>query len=187
MADALEPIRKALKDAKLTREALPWRLVSERAVGGLIAVGFERNNENLLVVSPNGQSVIDCTSGEVVYRNREENGYDIENLQGRRLDNPSSPPFSMSGLDGGKLRAGTSDGWGVQEIAIEWPKTHCFLEPPNASIFFSKTSSYDPFDRDSTFFLLSKDISETRAFGFSWTGKTLIWADSSDLRIWHRQ
>lgn len=185
MKDSFDPIRQALESAEPAQDMPPWRLVAHRAIGGLWAVGFERQSEMMLVVSSSGQSVIDGTTGEVLYRNREEDGYNLHRLQASRLDNPKTAPIHMSGLDGGSLRSSTVDGWTVDQLPINWPETYSILQPPGASIYFLK-KEWRKVKRDASFYVLQNEATEIRAFGFSWTGKTLVWADSSDLYIWSR-
>lgn len=185
MKDSLDPIRKALLEAEPVRDVPSWRFVTQRAIGGLWAVGFERKSETLLAVSSQGQGVIDCTTGELISRNREENGYNLHKLQATRLDTLKSDPIDMCGIDGGGLRSSTVDGWTVDSFPIEWPETHYILQPPGASIYFHQKDWRDH-KKDASFYLLERSSAERRAFGFSWTGKTLIWADGSDLYIWNR-
>ncbi|MEX3016770.1 hypothetical protein [Gymnodinialimonas hymeniacidonis] len=185
MADHLNPVRRALRKSAISAPPDPWREVARLAVGGLTGVGFERENETLLVTSANGQSVIDCTNGERLYRNRDDDGLGHGFLQAQRLDRPQDAPISTSGIEGGGLPCLTTDGWTCRSIPLDWPETFHILEPPGASIYFSK-SLFAGSNKDATFFLMAKAADETRAFGFSWTGQTLIWACSSDLFIWSR-
>lgn len=163
----------------------PWRLTVQAAVGGACAVGFDRKSEELLVVSSNGQSVFECTSGERIYRNREGDGYDPMLLEGHRLDEPTASPFAMSGSDGGGLLKVTSDGWTVDTIQLKWPHTFCILQPPGTSIYFLHDKPNAP-KKDGTYHLVQSQLGEPVAFGFSWSGKSLVWCDKSDLYVWTR-
>jgi len=163
----------------------PWRLTVQAAVGGACAVGFDRKSEDLLVVSSNGQSVFECTSGERVYRNRESDGYNPMLLAGHRLDDPKASSFVMSGSDGGGLLKVTSDGWTVDTFHLDWPRTFCILQPPGASIYFIHDKPYAP-KGDGTYHLVKSQFGEPVAFGFSWSGKSLVWCDRSDLYVWTR-
>ena len=163
----------------------PWRLTVHAAVGGACAVGFDKKTEDLLVVSSNGQSVFECTSGERIYRNRESDGYDPMLLEGHRLDEHTASPFTMSGSDGGGLLKATFDGWTVDTFQLDWPHTFCILQPPGASIYFLDDKPYSP-KKDGTFHLVQSQFGEPVAFGFSWSGKSLVWCDRSDLYVWTR-
>ncbi len=185
MIDHLGPVRRLLKKAPISQAPDPWRLVSRIGIGGLTSVGFEPATENLLVISGSGQSLIDCSTGQRLYRNREHDGYGPGLLEARRLDVSEADPIRMAGLEGGGMPTLTSDGWTVQSIPLNWPETFHILQPPQASIFFN-AGHFAPHNKDGTFYLLEKGAEETRAFGFSWTGQSLIWACSSDLMIWSR-
>lgn len=185
MPDHLDYLREALRSSIKSREFGPWKLVVERAVGTLFAVGFERESENVLAISSNGQGVIDCKTGDLLYRNREDGGFDLENLSGRRLDIAGSPSINMAGPCGGGLKQETSDGWTVASYPIDWPETYFIAQPPGASIFWADPK-WSEFRKDSTFFLLERDVSDAVAFGFSWSGKSLLWADSARFLVWGR-
>ncbi len=184
-SSTLEIIRCSLESATQVENFNEWELKNVTAIGGAIAVGFEEKSENLLVVSSAGQSVFNCATGERAYRNREEDGYDEARLEGRRLDLLDAPVIRMSGPDGGGLLRVTSDGWTVNTLPIDWPKLYHIIEPPDASIH-SLSPQLKAYGKDATYYLLKADLSEPVAFGFSWTGKSLVWCDRSDLHIWSR-
>lgn len=184
--DHLNYIKTALTAAPEVKKFGPWRLVTERAVGGLFAVGFERISEDLLIISMNGQNVIDCKTGLLVFRDRDQKSFDDEQLYGRRLDKPEAPQIDMAGSCGGGLKRETSDGWTVDDFPIDWPETFLILQPPKASIYMNDPKLAE-YKKDGTFFLLWKGIGPEVAFGFSWSGKTLLLATSSSvqlIRLW---
>lgn len=174
------PIRDALAAADIAKDVGPWRQITMLGVGGLTALGFDRTGEGMLVTSASGQSVIDGTTGEVVYRNRDDDGMDITALKGTRLDHPADERFDMAGIFGGGLRAMTDDGWSIDHL-----DGHSVLHPPGASIHFLDRK-WDSYDKDRTFHLLDRSGEETRVLGFSWTGRTLVCATPADLAIWGR-
>jgi hypothetical protein len=175
----------SLRNADVGVRCDTWRLTIQAAVGGASAVGFDRKSEDLLVVSSNGQSVFECTSGERIYRNRASDGYDPMLLEGHRLDEPKASPFAMSGADGGGLLTITSDGWTVDTFHLDWPHTFCILQPPGASIYFLHDKPFAP-KKDGTYHLVQSQLGKPIAFGFSWSGKSLVWCDRSDLYVWAR-
>ncbi len=150
-----------------------------------MAVGFEEDTDIALIVSSAGQGVVDCNTGELIFRNRDDDGYDERRLLGCRLDASKRAHVPMAGIHGGALKCVTDDGWHAQAITLKWPETCYLLEKPGASIFFSQLKFREA-GRDGSFTLLSKDAETNVAFGFSWTGKTLVRATSSDIQIWHR-
>lgn len=175
-----DAISLALAAAPLADRAGPWRPIVTHAVGGLTAVGFDRTAEVMLVTSATGQSVIDGATGEILYRNRQDDGLDVAALKGTRLDSPADERFDMAGLYGGGLRRVTDDGWSVAHMA-----GHALLHPKDASIQFL-APEWDSYRKDSTFHLLDRSGEDMRAFGFSWTGRTLALATPSTLVLWGR-
>jgi hypothetical protein len=183
--DALTPVRDSLRAAEVAPPPAPWHPTIDRPVGGLLAVGFDRRSEALLVVSTSGQSVLDAVTGDLVHRDREAQGYDIAALKAERRDHPADERFDMAGLHGGGLPTTTQDGWTVARLAIDWPETCALLHPPGASIFALRTAPAAP-ERDASFTLLSRDPADIHAFGFSWTGQSLVLAHSDRVQVWTR-
>ncbi|WP_377507391.1 hypothetical protein [Octadecabacter sp. R77987] len=184
LADGLDPVRDALLAAQIVDTADIWHPVATLAVGGLVAVGFDRKSEEMLVVSAHGQSVFDCRNGAIRYQDEHADGYDAPPLKAARLDHPAAERFDMAGRDGGGLRSVTRDGWRVARINLCWPETYCILQPPKASIHALARVQQD---QDTTFYLMAKERTDIRAFGFSWTGESLVLATASDLHIWTRE
>lgn len=183
-ANGADPIGQALEDAERAQAAGPWRAITTLEIGGLTAIGFERAHDMLLVTSTGGQSVIDGTTGEILYRNRDADGLDIAALKGTRLDHPADERFDMAGLYGGGLRRVTDDGWSAEQIATPHG-TACVLHPAQASIRFLDPK-WKGRDKDPSFHLIDKTRDDIRAFGFSWTGRTLALAAASALTLWGR-
>lgn len=177
---AHDPIIQALRQADVAVQAGPWQQVLVRAVGAVTALGIDRKSEDIIVTSGNGQSIISGVTGEIIYRNREDDGLDRAALKGTRLDHPADERFDMAGLYGGGLRTVTDDGWTVERYA-----DYCLLHPPKASIHYLHPKWADN-TFDATFHVLDKGGEDIRALGFSWTGRTLVCATSSTLTIWGR-
>ncbi|WFU05853.1 hypothetical protein QA648_22085 (plasmid) [Rhizobium sp. CB3171] len=183
--EGIKALTISLNAAAAMQNDAPWKLIIRTAVGGAFATGFVRDREELVVVSHSGQSVYDCLSGERTYRNREDNGYDWDALEAVKLNDPDHAGIPMAGIDGGGLRTSTADGWTIETIQLQWPTTFSILQPPAASIFFLDPK-WQGFGKDTSYHLVMKSEGLPVAFGFSWSGKTLIWMDSSDLHIWSR-
>ena len=175
----------ALASSRPMQSEAPWQLVTRSSAGGAFAAGFDPANEELLVVSANGQGIFDAVTGDRVYRNREESGYDHEKLEAVRLDKPDARPIPMAGDDGGGLRRTTSDGWTIDNLQINWPTSYSILQQPGASIFFLGPQ-WEQRGKDASFRVLVQSEGLPVAFGFSWSGKSLVWLDRSDLIIWTR-
>ncbi len=183
-APAADPVAAALRGADIATAPGPWRPLAPRAIGGLTALGFARGDDTLLVTSANGQSVIDGTSGEIRYRNREADGVDPAALKGTRLDHPADERFDLAGLYGGGLRSQTNDGWSVEVLGLE-ARAMCLLHPPNASIHNLRPERAAQ-GKEARFCLMGAEREPIRAFGFSWTGRCLALATPSTLLLWAR-
>jgi len=179
LTDWHSKIVEAVDEAQVNPNPKGWKLVTVFAVGGLHAVGFEENSENLLVVSSNGQSVFDCLTGIQLYRNRENNGYDSQKLKAHRLDDANSSPIRMAGLQGGGLRTLTDDGWSLTLVHSSWPQGRLLLQEPNETLF-----SQEDFIRGKT--VLAEEY-EFRVWGFSWTGQVMIWSNEVDIFVYRRE
>jgi hypothetical protein len=180
--DHLEPVRAKVRAAPIASPQLPWSLTGTIAVGGLTEVGFAESSEAsefLLVLSHQGRSVIDCAIGEKIARDRSDDRrswYAQHILLAKGIGPLEGQSVRLSGLYGGGLPQWTNDMWRVQSLAIDWPKCSLLLLPPEPKdIYFA----------DANFVKLAAE-SEVRAFGFSYSGKTLIIATSSDLTVFGR-
>ena len=175
----------ALDVKERMRAAAPWALVTETSAGGAFAAGFDRDSEDLLVVGDGGQTIYDGSSGARIYRNRSESGYDETALAARRLDRASCAPIPMAGDHGGGLRKTTGDGWSVDILQLRWPSAFSVLHPPRCSIYFL-ADAWKGLGKDARFHLVMKSAGLPVAFGFSWSGNSLLWLDRSDLFLWRR-
>ena len=63
MYEHLEPLTKKLLSLKIEKPP-PWELHTVISVDGLCSVGFDRDTENLLILSHQGRGVVDCFTGE---------------------------------------------------------------------------------------------------------------------------
>jgi hypothetical protein len=175
----LWPVADLLNNAAVGQIPDPWSDIAYVAVGGLEAVGFETVTERMLVVSSTGQSVIDCQTGEKLHRDRQRSAYDSSTLTAWPTNQDEDNRIQMCGLHGGALRTVTDDGWSIDAIPIYWPKYFFVLNHPNSSVFMSKLG------RPVHISVLANDY-QPRAFGFSWSGKTLIKSDGAGIYIWGR-
>jgi hypothetical protein len=175
----LDPLRAELGSLKLTQPPSPWRKVSMIAVGGLRAVGFDRQSELLLVVSYAGRGVIDCKTGERIARDDSEYFEDTRFMEAQGIGPLEGLTLRVSGGQGGGLPTSTHDGWSVEVLTREWPEQEVLILEPFASL-------YDILQRKPSRFQKIAVESELRAFGFSYTGRTLIIASSSDIVIFGR-
>ncbi len=178
MFDRLRKVRRQVQKAPITAAPEPWRETWFGAVGGLTEVGFLRGSDLLLVVSSQGRAVFDCDAGDRVARDREEpaeHWYQPQSLLAHGIGPLAGKSIALSGLHGGGLSSCTADGWWSKSITLRWPKEELLLGEPFGSLFEPTTQ----------FWKLGTEL-EVRAFGFSPTGRSLLVATSSDLRIWSR-
>ncbi|MBU2992715.1 hypothetical protein Q4555_04090 [Octadecabacter sp. 1_MG-2023] len=173
-------VRSELAAADTAKVAGPWAHIAALDIPYIKALGFDRASEDMLVVTSNGQSVICGQTGDILYRNRDEDGFDAEALKGTRLDHPANERFDMAGLFGGGLRTHLKDGWKVEQL-----DHYRVLTPALGSIHF-RGPSWDGYDHDDTFYLLDRSGDSLQVLGFSWTGRTLVCATSKTLNIWGR-
>jgi hypothetical protein len=83
----------------------------------------------------------------------------------------------MSGISGGGLPVASSDGWSVETVALNWPDQHLLLVEPGSWLYGALCNW--PW----VFHTLAVER-ELRAFGFSWSGKSLVIATSSDVIVY---
>jgi hypothetical protein len=177
----LVPTVDRIVSAPVTAPPPPWRHIKTVPVGGLFAVGFEEESERLLIVSASGQALFDCLAGERISRNVEKDGYDPYRLIAYAVGPELGSPVRMSGLHGGGLPEYTMDGWSVEAIPLYWPQRILVLTPPGSRLWGNAAG------KPPEFFKMQEDLAtELRAFGFSWTGKTLIIAESDGVTVYSR-
>lgn len=171
----LDPLRTRVRDAVIAPPPRPWKDVDTWAIGGLTEIGFGPGTELLLVVSTQGRGVIDCHSGVKVARDPSgpvDDTYDPHRLMAKGIGPLDRQEIRIAGLHGGGLPNSTRDSWWATALPLDWPHHHLLLGGPRGWIYDNQT----PFSK------LAIE-SELRAFGFSDTGKTLVIATSSDVRI----
>jgi hypothetical protein len=176
----LDGIRAKIRSTPRGAPPSPWKHVTTIAIGGLTAVGFDRDSELLLVVSSRGRGVIDATSGAKVARDDTEYYEDDRYLEAAGIGPLSNAIVRLSRLAGGGLPRGTSDGWSVELVAAEWPVADVLLFAPGAWLYGSLHGKPDEFTKVAS-------ESELRAAGFSYSGRSLIVATSSDIVIFGRR
>jgi hypothetical protein len=179
MYEHLKPLKEKLLSLSIGQVPQPWKQVTMLAVGGLRSVGFDRESENLLVVSSQGRGVIDCLTGEKVARDYEEFYENETSLEAQGIGILSDRTIRMSGLFGGGLPSITEDGWQLECITLKWPEQMLILLPPSSDLYGSVTGHPDTMTK------IFED-SCIRAYGFSYTGKTFIIATTSDATIFVR-
>jgi hypothetical protein len=175
----LDEIRAKVRSASRSAAPPPWTHITTIAVGGVRAIGFDRNSELFLVVSSQGRGVIDAVSGEKVARDADEYYEDAQHLEAEGIGPLASHTIRTAGLSGGGLPLKTADMWSIELVTMDWPVTDVLLFPPGAWLYGSLHKKPDSFTK-----LVSE--SELRAAGFSYSGRSLVVATSSDITIFGR-
>lgn len=175
----LKPLKEKLLSLSISKVPDPWKLIATLAVGGLRSVGFDRESENLLVVSSQGRGVVDCLTGEKIARDYEEFCENETSLEAQGIGILSNRAIRMSGLFGGGLLVITEDGWKLECVTVKWPEQMLILLPTNSDLYGSVTGHADTMTK------IFED-SCIRAYGFSHTGRSFIIATTSDLTVFAR-
>lgn len=154
-----------------------WSHVKTIAVGGLLSVGFSKNNSYLLVVSSQGRGVINCETGEKIARDDEPYaGLDSHELECLGIGPIEGEKIKLCSYNGGGLPQSNSAGDTLELVAPNWPEYDLILcrNHKNALV---------PGHQSECNIIYSEHI---RAFGFSWCGNYIVAACGSDLDIWKR-
>lgn len=155
-----------------------WRLTGSLAIGGLTEIGFSKNSDLLLVLSSSGRGVIDPVTGTVIARDDETDG---DWLSERLLVCDGIGPLTgehieLAGLNGGGLPLGSGQGESLEVVSPNWPLGDLIFCSDFGSALIDQFQS-------SCVRIASDHI---RAYGFSWSGNTFIWATGSEIHVFVR-
>lgn len=156
-----------------------WQCLGIYAVGGLLAVGFSKRKDILLVESSTGRGLFDCNTGEKIARDYNEeyvNPYDYE-LYCMGIDVLSDEEINTAGINGGGLLTVSPQGDSINIVSLNWPIQEIIFCPNYSSIYDDKT-------KDKCCIVASEY--EIRACGFSSNGNFFILATSSDFVLYKR-
>lgn len=178
MYEHLEPLKIKLLSLEIKKPPLPWQHKTAILVGGLCSVGFDRDTENLLILSHQGRGVVDCSTGEKTARDYEDY-YENRSLEAEGIGCLSGKIIKMAGLFGGGLPICTEDDWSLELVTINFPEEMIFLVEPGSDLYGITWNRPDNFTK-------IEQRETIRAYGFSYTGNTFIIATSSDVIIYNR-
>ncbi|MNT83089.1 hypothetical protein D3C72_2229080 [compost metagenome] len=85
----------------------------------------------------------------------------------------------MAGINGGGLPLATADGWMIEDIILAWPEQHLLLVEPGSWLHGAR------YNRPALFHKLGVEL-EVRAFGFSYTGLSLVIATAAEVVVFGR-
>ncbi|WP_299411068.1 hypothetical protein [Acaryochloris sp. IP29b_bin.148] len=179
MYEHLDPLKKKLLSLSVETVPVPWKCVGTISVGGLRSVGFDKESEHLLIVSSQGRCVIDCRTGEKVARDYDDFDDDEISLEIQGIGILASQRIRVAGLFGGGLPNTTEDGWRLESVTINWPEQMIMLLPPDSGLYGSLMKRPD---------IMTKVVEDSclRAYGFSYTGQSFIFATTSDVTVFSR-
>src|SRR5215831_3877241 len=156
-----------------------WKHKLNMAIGGLDDIGFIDNSDSLVILSRQGIGILDCITGDRIYRSYEEWWPLFDNTSYTLTGIPGylQSPIKIFGLHSDfKMRTNTADEW--QLIAF-LPEAD---EPPFEKYLVTKVYLADA---NGNRMLVAKDgPCELRVFGFAETDKTLVVATSCEVVIW---
>jgi hypothetical protein len=175
----LDPIRRAVRTSPLTNPPDPWRHVGTFAVGGLISIGFSRAHEWLVVSSHQGIGIIDCVAGTRIARDADADGYPDRYLEIMGIGPIAHEWITTAGLHGGGIPLATENGWAIEIVTLDWPEQEIILLAPGNDLYGTLH------EKQSCFHRIAAE-STLRATGFSYSGKTLVVATSSEVAIYSR-
>lgn len=174
MCDIEDENRKKLLDIiKQIPSGVPdgWKKTSF-AVGGLMYIGFSNIcTEKLIVISSQGQSIINCRTNEKIYG---EENYDENDLIALAED-LGDEIVPISGEGGGGLRRYSKDGNIVARISPFWPIEKIIFMP-----------NYVSWQKEPEHCTIIFEDYEIRAFGFSRCGNYMAVCNSNTLNIFKK-
>ena len=177
--DELELVKQRVREAAVGEPPAPWTLLGIVEIVGITEVGFAEDSEVLLVLSGHSRELIDCRSGRRLARDtateHRSAWYGSHDLIGHGFGPMHGRQIRLAGASGGGLSFFTPDGWGAVRVPIDWPDEFLLLTSPYSSIhqpsapFWKLLTTRDPI-----------------AWGFSYTGNSLIAATEEGVTIFAR-
>jgi hypothetical protein len=148
-------------------------------VGGLIAVGFVRDSDDVLVLSEEECLLFHAVTGTMLARVPRDFSDDLNTPQhvAPAIDKHKGVLVSLAGLHGGGLSRATDDGWSIEVIQLPWPRHFLFLSSDYLQLPHAVGHMWKLCDDGGCSF---------RAAGFSPTGLSLVFATSRELVIYGR-
>ncbi len=176
----LKPIVDLVSAAVCESPPSPWETVAIIRIAGPLAVGFVDHLELVLVVSSTGTGLVDCATGDLIARDRDDTSYCPATLNVQGLGPVSGTVVRVAGLHGGGLSQETTDGWRVERLTLEWPIESVLLFTPGSRIFNVLSGQAHEFTK-------IFEESGVIACGFSPSGSTLLLATADEITIYRRE
>lgn len=188
MTERNDQLRRKLLNAPVLPPPEPWfraHPAPEIGIGGLTGIGFgtdaNTHADLILVLSHSGRGVFDCTNGQLLVRDYDE---DEAWPEGPELRCAGIGPLShdrilIAGICGGGLHHVTDDRWTVDAVAPDWPTERVILSAPGV----------DPISDEAAkgwWQIHREEFFDIRACGFSPSGRTLAIATNGSLILFSR-
>jgi hypothetical protein len=149
-----------------------WRHVSTIFVGGITEVGFTTDEQYLLLLSNSGRGLIETHTGTRVARDRS-----IPSSASSWIDESAHIVGGIGPASGIGIACVGLWGGRLPDRAGEW-RLRVNAGKKNEFAFFDESTGQS--------WYLTYSITETRAYGFSKSGKIAIIATSSEVVLYHR-
>lgn len=155
-----------------------WKKVTTLAVGGLTDIGFSKITNQLLIISHSGRSLVNCSNGEKIARDYDEYGdwYDAINLTSQGIGSVASEIIMIAGLNGGGLPTCNQYRECLELTSLQWPINDIYFCPNGKSVLIEHLQT-------NCCRIFSDHV---LCYGFSWDGRFIAIATSSDVTIWRR-
>jgi len=155
-----------------------WEKLQTVAISSFLGFGFSKEKTNFaLIVSSSGRSVIDCNKSEKVSRNYTEyEGIDELGMSCLGIGALEGETILLAGESGGGLPLTTKNEECLSLLSPNWPQYDLIYH----------MGSDDPLieNHQASCLMIKRDFIE--AVGFSWCGKYLAVATSSDFEVWKK-
>lgn len=156
----------------------PWGNEILIPASGCIACGWDQN-ENLVLISSSGYSIIEVATGTLIHRDR-----DTELMDSRISHNQLSfelptddEVINIFGFEAGDGIKITNDGWSVQVIYPWWPRAAVIIEQLYGANY--------QYLKDATLLDIKRLDGDLKC-GFSPTGKSLVILGSGGAVVYSR-
>lgn len=178
--DELDELRQRVRSAPLAEPPAPWTTLGTVVVGGITDVGFADDSDLLLILSGHSREIADCQAGKLAARDTATEArstwYGRHDLVGNGFGPLNGRQVRLAGASGGGLVCFSRDGWGAIRLPIDWPDEYLVLTAPYTSIFQSSAQ----------FWKLAA-VREPIAFGFSFTGQSLVAVTADEVHVYGRR
>jgi hypothetical protein len=185
MDELTEHERNVLREALSVEEGeppLPWRREALIFAGGVIAAGWTRE-ENILLVSHSGFGIFTPSGAQLQRDHDVKRAYSALSWESLTFTIPQQrgvvPVFGINGGEGCHL---TSDGWSVDLIYPQWPRTRVLLRAPSGQGVGNRGS----FAGATRLQIEGLDIHDWLRAAFSPSGKRLMVVGSSGCLVFTR-